>query len=276
MMWNRRAPKRAETGFTLIELLVVIAIIALLAAILFPVFGRARENARRSSCQSNLKQVGLGFAQYLQDYDSQYPYGCDKSVNTGNAGAQDAHSEMDYGAACQTQNTRYHWMDKIYSYVKNSQIFSCPSLTRYHNDAYQNPGVYVDMLPEGNGADSSHINVAIPYGYNCDYIGGCGWPGNGGDGAWAAKESQIAESARTILVVENNFSNWSGGYPGMMSSNSLVINFNNALALDRHFDGGNLLFVDGHVKWLKGNLVNYRPTGALDTSTDPQWMFNRV
>src|SRR5437763_7255396 len=64
---------RRSQGFTLIELLVVIAIIAILAAILFPVFGRARENARRSSCQSNLKQIGLGLAQYTQDYDENYP-----------------------------------------------------------------------------------------------------------------------------------------------------------------------------------------------------------
>lgn len=61
--------QRLQRGFTLIELLVVIAIIALLAAILFPVFGRARENARRSSCQSNLKQISLGWIQYSQDYD---------------------------------------------------------------------------------------------------------------------------------------------------------------------------------------------------------------
>src|SRR5687767_6194063 len=68
----RNVPFR-KSGFTLIELLVVIAIIAILAAILFPVFARARENARRASCQSNLKQVGLGFVQYTQDYDERYP-----------------------------------------------------------------------------------------------------------------------------------------------------------------------------------------------------------
>src|SRR5690242_71979 len=65
--------KTRRTGFTLIELLVVIAIIALLAAILFPVFGRARENARRSSCASNFKQVGLGLLQYIQDNDEYFP-----------------------------------------------------------------------------------------------------------------------------------------------------------------------------------------------------------
>src|SRR5690606_6779733 len=71
----------AKRGFTLIELLVVIAIIAILAAILFPVFARARENARRASCQSNLKQIGLGLMQYTQDYDERLPAGF--LTNTG-------------------------------------------------------------------------------------------------------------------------------------------------------------------------------------------------
>ena len=90
--------KRA--AFTLIELLVVIAIIAILAAILFPVFARARENARRSSCQSNLKQIGLGIAQYTQDYDEIMP-------------------RADYGASSPEEPStgldgRYKWMDAIF------------------------------------------------------------------------------------------------------------------------------------------------------------------
>src|SRR5688572_8152662 len=68
-----RHRQRERSGFTLIELLVVIAIIAILAAILFPVFARARENARRASCQSNLKQIALGVKQYTQDYDEKFP-----------------------------------------------------------------------------------------------------------------------------------------------------------------------------------------------------------
>ncbi len=96
-------------AFTLIELLVVVAIIAILAAILFPVFGRARENARRSSCQSNLKQIGLGLTQYLQDYDEKMP----NSAFGGVAAATDA--------------VNYKWMDAIFPYIKSEQIFVCPS-----------------------------------------------------------------------------------------------------------------------------------------------------
>jgi len=92
-------------GFTLIELLVVIAIIAILAAILFPVFARARENARRSSCQSNLKQVSLAIKQYTQDYDEQFPFeGTGLAANPG-------------------------WSYSIQSYVKSEQLFQCPSET---------------------------------------------------------------------------------------------------------------------------------------------------
>src|SRR5471032_2605405 len=72
---RRRQSSVRSIGFTLIEILVVIAIIAILAAILFPAFARARENARRASCQSNLKQIGIGMTQYCQDYDERLPMG---------------------------------------------------------------------------------------------------------------------------------------------------------------------------------------------------------
>lgn len=93
---NRRSA--AKYGFTLIELLVVIAIIAILAAILFPVFARARENARRASCSSNLKQIGLGILQYTQDYDERFPL----------------------------QAAAGFWPG-LKPYVKSDQIYKCPS-----------------------------------------------------------------------------------------------------------------------------------------------------
>ena len=93
---GERSANLRKSGFTLIELLVVIAIIAILAAILFPVFARARENARRSSCQSNMKNIALGFKQYLQDYDEKYP-------------AKDT------------------WTTAIFTYTKSDQVLRCPS-----------------------------------------------------------------------------------------------------------------------------------------------------
>lgn len=101
----RGRPPVRKTGFTLIELLVVIAIIAILASILFPVFARARENARRASCQSNLKQIGLGLMQYTQDYDEKFP------LRQGTGAGENPNS-----FATVTQ-----------PYVKSTQIFMCPS-----------------------------------------------------------------------------------------------------------------------------------------------------
>jgi prepilin-type N-terminal cleavage/methylation domain-containing protein/prepilin-type processing-associated H-X9-DG protein len=104
-----RSHRIVHGGFTLIELLIVIAIIAILAAILFPVFARARENARRASCQSNLKQMGLGVMQYLQDCDEKYPQAYWYLNDTNGSGGY------------------VHWSRMIQPYVKSDQLFVCPS-----------------------------------------------------------------------------------------------------------------------------------------------------
>ncbi len=110
-------------GFTLIELLVVIAIIAILAAILFPVFARAREKARQTSCLSNVKQIGLGVIMYCQDYDEMYPKYDTTAVSTNDS-----------------------WHEVIQPYIKNTQILRCPSL----------PGASL-----GYGANWRHV-IAYP------------------------------------------------------------------------------------------------------------------
>jgi prepilin-type N-terminal cleavage/methylation domain-containing protein/prepilin-type processing-associated H-X9-DG protein len=153
---------KTSKGFTLIELLVVIAIIAILAAILFPVFARARENARRASCMSNLKQIGLGVMQYTQDYDEKMP------------------SRVNFGT--QTQN----WREVIQPYVKSTQLFACPS----------NTGNTLTTYPryDNNGPKRSYsIN-----GDNTN-IGGTAPTGNNGD---AASLSGIASVSQVILVGE--------------------------------------------------------------------------
>ncbi len=103
----RCAGPRSPRGFTLIELLVVIAIIAILAAILFPVFARARENARKSTCQSNLKQLGLGFMQYKQDYDEKFP--------------------AMYWSGTRWEPNPGLWGGELEPYLKNTKILLCPS-----------------------------------------------------------------------------------------------------------------------------------------------------
>jgi prepilin-type N-terminal cleavage/methylation domain-containing protein/prepilin-type processing-associated H-X9-DG protein len=105
---EKRPEHNARRGFTLIELLVVIAIISILAAILFPVFARARENARRASCQSNLKQIALGIMQYTQDYDEKYPL----------------------RQAPKASGSGITYVTAIEPYMKSSQIFICPSGSR--------------------------------------------------------------------------------------------------------------------------------------------------
>lgn len=100
-----------RNGFTWIELLVVLGVLLLIAAILFPVFARSRENPHKGSCQSNLKQIGLGFKQYTQDYDDEFPL-----YNVGNVGSTSSGSY-----------TVTHWVQSLQGYTKSIQIFQCPT-----------------------------------------------------------------------------------------------------------------------------------------------------
>jgi prepilin-type N-terminal cleavage/methylation domain-containing protein/prepilin-type processing-associated H-X9-DG protein len=119
-----------KRGFTLIELLVVIAIIAILAAILFPVFAKAREKARQSSCLSNNKQIGLAVMQYAQDYDEHLP----RTYYSPPAGNQ-------------------HWAMVVLPYIRNNQVFDCPSYSFRWNGLWSEQMSYgYNVFFEGNGA----------------------------------------------------------------------------------------------------------------------------
>jgi len=119
--------KPRHAGFTLIELLVVIAIIAILAAILFPVFARAREKARQASCQSNLKQLALSFQMYAQDFDETLP------VNYYNTPAGSTRTFPDGSTASAGP---WLWFHMIYPYVNNDQIFNCPTSSGRYAGGY--------------------------------------------------------------------------------------------------------------------------------------------
>ncbi|RYG71514.1 DUF1559 domain-containing protein [bacterium] len=162
----------SRRAFTLIELLVVIAIIAILAAILFPVFGRARENARRSSCQSNLKQIGLGIMQYTQDYDEKFPRSRTQNVQHNGFNNADA-----------------PWHLTIYPYVKSYQIYKCPSNSTTGMIKWTNDGTG-DKIPRSYV--SAHNNEPA-------FWGGRGLLTND----YAASLAELEYVATTIMVGEH-------------------------------------------------------------------------
>jgi prepilin-type N-terminal cleavage/methylation domain-containing protein/prepilin-type processing-associated H-X9-DG protein len=182
-------------GFTLIELLVVIAIIAILAAILFPVFARAREKARQSSCSSNVKQWCLAAMMYAQDYDERFPK---------------------HGTNCSgTTTTDPCQYTKLQPYVKNTQMWYCPSAT------------------------------TVRYGWNI------GLPNNG----VGEPLGSFTQPASTVLIADTAyggpFVNWQGGG----ANGTCATTLKHGCLPARHNDGDNFGFVDGHVKWYAYNAM---------------------
>ena len=221
---------KTKTGFTLIELLVVIAIISLLAAILFPVFGRVRENAKRSSCQSNLKQIGLGIMQYTQDFDEKYPIGTWAYVN-GN-GVQSA------------------WDVVTQPYLRSSQVSACPSdrFSQVFNVAGLGTGVRRSYLMSrymwvgGNRSGSGVAVSALPFAAVTVMLGeGYSFSANGaanyGDGAWC--------DATYWWSTNEGKSFWDSS--------------NNAVGV--HLGTVNILYADGHVKAKPMSKYDGRLTG---------------
>lgn len=242
---NRVSPT-THKAFTLIELLVVIAIIAILAAILFPVFARARENARRSSCQSNLKQIGLGLAQYTQDYDETYPIVLDG-----------------------TGGHNISWDTEIAPYIgqrvgvgQSQGIFVCPS----------------DSTHNGNQVLRSYAFVTVHNQYQyarADYIGAGAPEAQAGfslaDFPSTATTIMIAEHPHIYNVFGSRDHNRVGSPVAPNDFGSQNQHDDSGTLQDPlHFSGWNYLFCDGHVKWL-------HPEATIGTGTlsQPKGMWTR-
>ncbi len=187
-------------GFTLIELLVVIAIIAILAAILFPVFARAREKARQTSCLSNVKQIMLGVMMYAQDYDEVLPIGSNWTTPAGSI----------------------VWDQALEPYVKNQQVFICPSEQR-----------------------KQHARN-LGYGWNWrefGYISGGALTNN-----YSTPLANITAPAETILLGDNEDADARDSTSGERYLYRRD-NSNPTLLPTKHNGGGNMGLCDGHAKW---------------------------
>ena len=217
--------KRRGTGFTLIELLVVIAIIAILAAILFPVFARAREKARQSSCLSNIKQIVLGALMYTQDYDEKMPEGFRW------------HDPLPHVAP----NCTY-WDEAIAPYVKNTQIFYCPSSATASYRSW-NYGFVNQVV----GYNDNRNSFTMPDGSTC--------PGGTAPRALAT----IAKPAERVFITDAQNYNTEARYWYRTDSPYTEVGGAYYWVDCRHNEGANGGFCDGHAKWLKGTSP-YGPT----------------
>lgn len=231
------------SGFTLIELLVVIAIIAILAAILFPVFARARENARRSSCQSQLKQLSLGVFQYTQDYDEKFP-------------------PVMVGAA--------NWTTMTQPYLKSTQILICPSQSGTGLGTYPSYGMNVNLSVNGgvggaevHGISQAQVNHPSELimladdnleriANQCDGYGLSGAYVNTGGYAPLWWDPRTQRGGLNTVI-------WFGTRLDVVGPDA------------RHLGGANAAYADGHVKWVKYDNLYVPPTGLAAIENWKQW-----
>lgn len=248
-MQSKNVSPTAHKGFTLIELLVVIAIIAILAAILFPVFGRARENARRTSCLSNMKQIGIANMMYTQDYDGVYVP--DYSVVNG---------------------ITQLWPHLLMPYTKSSQVFSCPSSElvwtpidadhdyrvkyllkdakiSYGMNYWINPRRFSDSSEAGIPRSADTIQIIET--------------GNSGTEGW-----YLSFSPAYSYAYPNDATYGAGTDPVNGERPGRVAR--------RHFEGANMSFADGHAKWMKRSAIDAdRGWNTVGATTSSKYWWGR-
>ena len=247
-----KSPHSNQNAFTLIELLVVIAIIAILAAILFPVFAKVREKARQTACLSNEKQLGLGVMQYVQDNDETYP--------PGNV------------PASATQITGRGWAGQLYPYVKSSSVFRCPD--------------------DSTAADTSVTPARTPISYalNCHMSNNIAWTATPrGNGTTLAALNAPANTVELVEIqgavadvtntretdssaVDGEYAPHNQGYyvTGAFPLEAGTMNGVNPVHAPVHNDGSNYLAADGHAKFLRPSQVSGGYNDP-DSPDNPQW-----
>ncbi len=285
---SSRSPRR---GFTLIELLVVIAIIAILAAILFPVFAQAREKARQTSCLSNTKQLSLAFIQYVQDYDEHLPNAMSGGDYKAATNPKPVNTLKCAGAPTNTPAKLGGWMancdykpggigtdfdpaqGSVYAYTKNAQMNVCPSDSSGQKNSYALNGLVVGLTtPAGAGFDganglydgialASFRGTASTILFGEEQSGAKGTSSTGTNDGFFVPPTQAATSAALGSEVDS----------------TTVVNAADATNdAARHSGGACYALADGHSKWFKPAQIKYVFGGTTydltrHDSVAPRW-----
>lgn len=256
---------RVRGGFTLVELLIVIAIIALLAMLLFPVFSRVREVARRTSCSSNMKQIAHAMHMYTQDYDEHFSV--DRSSIYKDANGNVVTSSTP-GA------TRQYWCDFLDPYIRNAQIFNDPSAVNHYFDGCNwltGTGAGTACGAGGSGNPEPWNGKTIPY----TYLGPWQQCYDPNTSTFVTDKDQIAYAM--ALNLSNATAPARGAaaaviYPAekMMVAESAFYQIQKPSGsqcgkmIPRHFGGIMVAMVDGHVKWLQWNFICANESSTTD------------